>query len=75
MIHQWGKSTVTTGTPLAVTFPKAFPANLFSIVVSCDTPTAATNDYYTTSSGLTGTTLNVNGTAGTQTVYWRALGN
>lgn len=72
---QWGKVTVTTGTPAAVTFPITFPAAVTSIVITMEGPTATTNTCYISSSPTTsGFSANVAGTAGSQTVHWQAVG-
>lgn len=77
LIEQWGSATVTTGTPLAITFATngiAFPNNLFNLQLTLITPSGA-NTVDATSPSATGFTANVAGTAGTSTVDWRALGN
>lgn len=75
IIRQWGTATVTTGTPLAVTFALAFPNALFALNVGLVTPSAGGNTSYATSPTTSGFSANVAGTAGSNTVHWQAVGN
>lgn len=75
LILQWGTSTVTTGTPLAVTFSLTFPTNVYSITVSVVNPSSSNNTSYLTSPTTSGFSANVSGTAGVSAVHWMAIGN
>jgi hypothetical protein len=77
VLEQWGQATVTTGTPLAVLFAtngKNYASAPWVVQVTVVTPSGANNTAYVTLPANTGFTLNVNGTAGSNTVYWRSLG-
>jgi hypothetical protein len=73
-IEQWGAATVTSGTPLAVTFPTAFATSCYNIQLTLQNPTAATNTTYAGTCSTTGVTLNVNGAAGSNGVNWHVIG-
>ena len=74
MLMQYGRATVTTGTPLAITFNKAFTNANYAFTPTLYAPSGAGNTVYATSIGTTGITLNVNGTAGASVVHWHAIG-
>ena len=74
MLMQYGRSTVTTGTPLAITFGKAFSNANYAFTATPYSPSGANNTVYATTIGTTGITLNVNGTAGSSVVHWHAIG-
>lgn len=78
LVTMWGSLSVTSGTPVAVTFSSnngiAFPNNVFSIVASINAPGASGNVVSTTSTSVTGTTFSCTGSGG-NTVYWQATGN
>jgi hypothetical protein len=76
-IEQWGSASVTIGTPLSVTFATnglAFPNACWQVVCGFGT-FPGTDTVGATSISATGFTISTGGTAGTATVYWRALGN
>lgn len=75
VIRQWGMSVVTTGTPLAIAFPTTFPTALWSLVFSLTQPAGGANTGYVTSPTTGSFTANVNGSAGTNSFNWQAVGN
>lgn len=80
LIEAWGSATVTTGTPLAITYAGAGLPNMstqtFNVDLTLAGPSGTTNSAYLSGAlATTGFTINVGGTAGTSTVLWRALGN
>lgn len=74
MLMEYGTASVTTGTPLTITFPKAFTAAPVSISISLSNPTAGANTTYATSPTSTNFVANVAGTAGSNGIYWTAIG-
>jgi hypothetical protein len=74
VVRQWGSVSVTTGTPNAMSFPITFPSNIFNIVVSLYNPSGTNNSAYVSAVSTSGATINVGGTAGSNTVYWQAVG-
>jgi len=75
LLEQWGTKSVTTGTPVSVTYSVTFPNNCFNVVVTVVDPSGTNNTAYAQTVGTSGFTTNVNGTAGSNTVHWRAIGN
>ena len=75
VIRQWGGVSITTGTPVAVTFYITFPNNVWSLTFSLVNPSAASNIAYVTSLTTAGFTANVTGAAGGSTFYYQALGD
>lgn len=78
-IEAWGSATVTTGTPLAVTYAGAglpnMPNSTLTVQLTLASPSGTTNSVYLSGAlATTGFTINVGGTAGTSTVLWRAKG-
>ena len=73
VLEQWGKDTVTTGTPLAITFQRAY-TTVFQIVLTLSNPSGTGNTVYDSALSTTGATLNVAGTAGGSSVRWRVIG-
>lgn len=77
LIRQWGSVAVTTGTPVTVTFAAngiAFPTACWNVVISLIAESGA-NSAFASSIGATSFVANVAGTAGANTVHWRAIGN
>lgn len=74
LIMQWGIASVTTGTPNAISFPTAFSSAVYSITATLQAPSGNGNTVYLSSPLTTGVTLNVAGTAGSNTVNWMAIG-
>lgn len=74
LIIQWGTNTVTSGTPLAVTLPIAFPNAIHTVHAGMNTPAGAGNTCYVSPFSTTSITLNANGTAGTNSIGWTAYG-
>lgn len=73
-IEATGAATVTSGTPLAVAFPTAFPSACWDVQLTGQTLAAATNVASLTAAPTnTGFTITVSG-AGSNTVRWRAIG-
>lgn len=78
IIEQWGSATVTEGTPLTVTFATngiSFPNAIWNAQATLVSPSAGGNTVYVTSPATASMVLNVAGTAGSNTVHWRARGN
>lgn len=73
-VEQWGLTTVTTNVATAIVFPKAFPTNCFNVQCTISTAPGGQN-LAATLLTTTQFTLTVGGTAGVNTVFWRALGN
>ena len=74
---QRGKVSVTTGTPLTITFAtlgKAFSTTPESIQLTLSSPSGSGNVVYSSSESATQMTINVNGVAGSNFVYWEAIG-
>lgn len=74
MLMQYGSATVTTGTPLTITLPKAYTAAPISATLILNNPTAGANTAYITSPTSTNFVANVAGTAGSNGVYWTTIG-
>lgn len=75
MIRQWGTAVVTTGTPLAVTFPlNPFPNAVYGVRFGMAPAGTANTVFITVLPTTAGFTISVQGTAGTNTVYWEANG-
>jgi len=76
MIMQYGSATVTIGVPLAVTFPKVMTAAPVSVQLTQKDATGTGNIVYVNGApSTTGFTISALGTAGSETVYWTAIGN
>jgi len=78
-IEAWGTATVTTGTPLTITYAGAGLPNMPTATLAVDlnlaSPSGATNSVYLSGAlSTTGFTVNVGGTAGTSTVLWHSFG-
>jgi hypothetical protein len=73
MLMQWGTSSVTAGTPLTVTWPKAFSTACYSVTTGMQSPASNANVAFFTGPSTTTMTLNVNGT-GVSTVNWQVIG-
>lgn len=74
-LQQWGKATVTTGTPLVVNFPQSYGTTDYAFTWGLHSPSGVGNTVYTSAANFGNITLNVNGTAGANIVYWQVIGD
>ena len=76
-IEQWGQLTLNTNASTGVTFNTNgvnFPSACFGVVATL-TAAPGSNTVDVTAQSTTGFTIIVAGTAGSNTLFWRAVGN
>lgn len=75
LLMHWGITSVTTGTPQAVTFTPNFSATPYAPTTGIYSPVSAASTVYITSAPTaSGMTLNVNGGVGASPVCWSIIG-